>query len=198
MGLNDIKKDLKKLDKDELIGFIADLNKKNKSVKEYFDFYINPDEEKIFEKYREKVFEAFYPKRGFGFKLKDGRKAISDFKKLGVSLENLADLMLFYVETGVKFTNDFGDIDENFYSSLENMYVQALTLMKKEDFLDKFNDRAQQVATDTRGIGWGFHDYIMDVYVSFYPYDDDLDEKIEDEIDNQKNNTGKTIRLRKV
>jgi hypothetical protein len=106
--------------------------------------------------------------------------------------------MLFYVETGVKFTNDFGDIDENFYSSLENMYVQALTLMKKEDFLDKFNDRAQQVATDTRGIGWGFHDYIMDVYVSFYPYDDDLDEKIEDEIDNQKNNTGKTIRLRKV
>jgi hypothetical protein len=177
MGLTDIKKELKKLDKDKLIDLVADLYKKNKSVKEFFDFYINPNERELFDKYRNKVFEAFYPKRGFNFKLKDGKQAISDFKKFGSSSDLLADLMLFYVETGVKFTNDFGDIDEGFYSNMETTYVAALTLMRKENLLNKFADRAGRVVSDTSGIGWGFHDYLADVYFDFYAdCTDDIDE----------------------
>jgi hypothetical protein len=173
MGLTDIKKELKKFDKNKIIDLIADLYKNNKSVKEFFDFYINPNEKELFDKYQNKVFEAFYPKRGYDFKLKDGKTAISDFKKLGASTDLVADLMLFYVETGVKFTNDFGDIDENFYSSLEKTYVQALTLMQKESLLDKFANRASKVIKDTDGIGWGFHDYLADVYYNFYADEED-------------------------
>jgi Na+-transporting NADH:ubiquinone oxidoreductase subunit NqrC len=61
MSLTDIKKELKKLDKDKLIHLVADLYKKNKSVKEYFDFYVNPNEKYLFDKHRNKIFEAFYP-----------------------------------------------------------------------------------------------------------------------------------------
>jgi len=168
MGLTDIKKELKKLDKDKLIDLIADLYKKNKSVKEFFDFYIEPNEIELFNKYRERVFNAFYPKRGFNYNLKDGKTAISDFKKLGPSSELLADLMLFYVETGVEFTNDFGDINEAFYSSLEKTYLSALTLMKKENLLDKFADRTLKVVSVTSEMGWGFHDYLADVHAEFY------------------------------
>ncbi len=169
MGLTDIKKELKKLDKDKLIDLVADLYKKNNSVKEYFDFYVNPDERELFNKYRDKVFEAFYPKRGYNYKLKEGKQAISDFKKLGPSSDLIADLMLFYVETGVKFTNEFGDIDETFYSSMETTYVAALKLMKKENLLNKFDDRARKIVSDTRNIGWGFHDYLSEVHYDFYP-----------------------------
>lgn len=171
MGLTDIKKELKKLERDKLIDLVADLYKKNKSVKEFFDFYIDPDERELFNKYREKVFNAFYPKRGFNLKLKDGKTAISDFKKLDPSSELLADLMLYYVETGVEFTNEFGDISEGFYSSLEKTYLGALTLMRKENLLDKFADRALKVVTDTSDIGWGFHDYLAGVCADFY-FDD--------------------------
>lgn len=88
--------------------------------------------------------------------------------------------MLFYVETGVEFTNDFGDIDEGFYSSLETTYVSALTLMRKENFLDKFAHRAGKIVSDTNGIGWGFHDYLADVHHKFYAdYKVDIDEKNE-------------------
>ena len=167
MGLTDIKKELKKLDKDKLIYLVADLYKKNKSVKEYFDFYLDPNERALFDKHRNKIFEAFYPKRGFGYKLKDGKQAISDFKKLGTSSDLLIDLMLFYVETGVKFTNEFGDVDESFYLSLEKTYAQALTLMKRENLLDKFADRSSKVIKDTKGIGWGFHDFLTQVYFDF-------------------------------
>jgi hypothetical protein len=177
MGLLDIKKELKKLDKDKLVDLVADLYKKNKSVKEFFDFYVNPNEKELFLKYKDKVFEAFYPKRGFGFKLKDGKQAISDFKKLGSSLDLLADLMLFYVETGVNFTNDYGDIDENFYSSLEKMYVQTLNLMRKENLLDKFADRAKEVMNNTGDIGWGFGDFIWDAYNDFYPDETEEEEE---------------------
>jgi hypothetical protein len=173
MSLTDIKRELKKLDRDKHINLIADLYKKNKSVKEFFDFYINPDEAELFNKYRKKVIEAFYPKRGIGFTLKDGKKAISDFKKLGTSTDFLADLMLCYVEYGVKFTNDFGDINENYYSSLESTYLQALTLMKKEDLLDKFAGRAKNIVDDTKNIGWGFHDFLSDIYDDFYNDDNE-------------------------
>ena len=180
MGLTDIKKELKKLDKDQLIDLVSDLYKKNKSVKEFFDFYVDPNERELFEKYRDKVFEAFYPKRGYNYKLKDGKQAISDFKKLSPSADLIADLMLFYVETGVKFTKDFGDIDEGFYSRMETTYVADLTLMKKEKLLYKFADRAGKVVSDTSDIGWGFHDYLCDVHSDFYPdYTDDIDEPTE-------------------
>lgn len=192
MGLTEIKKELKKLDKDNLIDLVADLYKKNKSVKEFFDFYVNPDERELFEKYRDRVFKAFYPKRGYNYKLKDSKQAISDFKKLRTSTELLADLMLFYVETGVKFTNDFGNINETFYKSLAITFVDSLTLMRKENILDKFEDRVGKIVDDTNGIGWGFHDYLVQVWIDFYPTEDDED--YEDD-NNEIEEKGKIIKL---
>jgi len=191
MGLTNIKKELKKLDKAKLVDLIADLYKKNKSVKEFFDFYVNPDESVLFDKYRDKVVEAFYPRRGYNYKLKDGKQAINDFKKLGPSSDLLADLMLFYVETGVKFTNEFGDIDEPFYSSMGSTYVAALRLMKKESLLEKFAERASKIVSDTNGIGWGFHDYLCDVYYTFYTdFSDDTP------VPDERSAKGRIVKLR--
>jgi hypothetical protein len=168
MSISDIKKELNKLDKKELIELILDLYKKNNSVKEYFDFILNPNEKELLEKHKQKIFEAFYPKRGDALKLKDGKKAISDFKNLESSKLLIADLMLFYVECGVKYTNDFGDIDEAYYSSLEKMYLQALTLIDKDGLLDKFKARSFKIVDDTKDIGWGFHEYLADTYYNIY------------------------------
>jgi len=177
MGISDIKKELKKLDKEKLLELVADLYKKNKSVKEYLDFFVSPNEKDLFFKYKDKVYEAFYPKRGDRFKLSDGKKAISDFKKLETSKELLAELMLFYVETGVVFTNEYGDIDEPFYNSISSVFSNALKLMSKENILDKFADRAKKVIDDTYDIGWGFHDYLCDVYADYYFDDYDFNDE---------------------
>ena len=168
MSLTHIKTELNKFDKIKLVEIISDLYKKNKSVREYFEFFINPDEGALFKKYRDKVFEGFFPKRGYELKLKDSKQAISNFKKIEPSAHLLADLMLFYVECGVKFTNDFGDIDKGFYSSVEKMYLQALEFMRKEGILDKFQKRALKIIEDTNGIGWGFHDNLGSVFFDYY------------------------------
>lgn len=168
MGLTDIKKELKKLDKGKLVDLVADLYKKNKSVKEFFDFYVNPNEKELLAKYKDKVYEAFFPKRGNRLRLSEGKKAIADFRKLGASKDLLADLMFYYVETGVECTNEFGDIDEPFYNSVASVYLQALTIIKKEKLIDQFSDRAKSVVDNTTDIGWGFHDDIESVYDDFY------------------------------
>jgi len=163
-----IKTELSKLEKSALIEIISDLYKKNKSVQEYLNFYIKPDEDGLFEKYRAKVYEAFYPKRGFGYNLKQGKQSITDFKKLGPSVESLADLMLFYVETGVKFTGDFGDMDEAFYNSMESTYANALKIIYKERLMDVFKKRSIQILNDTQDMGWGFHDSLSEIFYQFY------------------------------
>lgn len=168
MGLREVKSELNKLDKKELIKHISELYKKYKPIKEYFDFYVNPDEKKLLEQYKEKVTEGFFPKRGYQFKLSISRKAINDFKKLGTSVESVADLLLHFVESGVELTNQYGDIDENFYMSLENTYSNALDLIDRNGLLDKFEDRANKIVVDTENIGWGFHDYLGGVYYQHY------------------------------
>jgi len=80
----------------------------------------------------------------------------------------VSELMLFYVEKGVNFTNDFGDIDEGFYSSLETTYEVVLTLMKKESLPGKFADRTAKVVADTIDIGWHFHDNLFEMHSNFY------------------------------
>lgn len=169
MGLTDLKKTLKTLEKDQLVVLIADLYKKNKAAQEYLDFYVQPNERGRFEKYRAKVVEAFFPKRGYQLRLGEGKKAISEFQKLEPAAELLADLLLVYVETGVRFTNTYGDIDEAFYTSLENTYAKALALMRQEKLLARFAARTVQIVRDTSGIGWGFHDYLGEMRDEFYP-----------------------------
>ena len=101
-------------------------------------------------------------------KLSLSRKAINDFRKLDISKEKLGDLMLYYVECGVEFTNDFGDISESFYTSVENTFDKSLSYFSKENVLKKYKDKAEQILKEADGIGWGFSDTIGDIYFNYY------------------------------
>ena len=59
-------------------------------------------------------------------------------------------------------------LDENFYLSVENTYGTALELMDKEGILGEFKDRAFEIVNETENIGWGFHDYLRDVYYEHF------------------------------
>ena len=99
--------------------------------------------------------------------LKNARAVISDFQKASQNKESIADLILYYVECGVEFTNLYGDIDERFYSSLESMFadfVMILNSMENDSFYRRQSKRIRAVFEDTRNIGWGFSDEITRTY----------------------------------
>ena len=44
---------------------------------------------------------------------------------------SIVELMITYVESGVEFTNNYGDIDEVFCLKIENMYEKLLLALVK-------------------------------------------------------------------
>jgi hypothetical protein len=120
----------------------------------------------VLEKYRRKIVEQFFPARGEGkLKLGEARKAIRDYRKATRNVSGTADLLMTYVENGTRFTHEYGDIDERFYSSVESALDELAALLRGEalDIYPKFSDRLAKVEKMTEGIGWGFHDFVADV-----------------------------------
>jgi len=77
----------------------------------------------------------------------------------------LIDLLLTYVETGTRFTNSFGDINENFYSSLESALGEMVDLFRTpvgRPFYARFQDRLRKLQRAASGIGWGYSDVVLE------------------------------------
>ena len=120
----------------------------------------------VLESYRSKIVEQFFPKRGFGkLKLGEARKAIRDYRKATGNLPGTVELLMTYVENGVKFTDQYGDIDERFYSSVESALDELAALLRGEarEMYPQFIDRLAEVDRMASGIGWGFGDYVAGV-----------------------------------
>lgn len=122
-------------------------------------------EQQLLEKYQAIVQKEFFPTRGFGkLRLAVARKAITDYQKVSDSIPDLAHLMLFYVEMGVQFTKTYGDINGPFYDSMETMYERAAKFVAKHKLKEQFAFRFQEIVRKTAGMGWGFHDFLSQVY----------------------------------
>jgi len=151
-----------------LIKHILELYKKYDSVKEYFDFYINPEENEILKRYKEKVREGFFPKRGMRLRLSLSRKVINEFKKLEISKEKIADLLLYYIECGVEFINTYEDISESFYTSAESTLTKVLKIFKEENVLEKYKERVKNLIEESKGSGYGFGEEIKSICDDYY------------------------------
>jgi hypothetical protein len=119
----------------------------------------------VAEKYKSIIKHEFFPVRGFGrAQLSVARKAVSDYRKVSASKFGVADVMLYYVEAGVQFTNTYGDIDEAFYNSMESMYERAVKHIVQHRMQGQFEERCRKIVADTSEIGWGFHDGLSYIY----------------------------------
>ena len=145
---------------------LADLFKTFPDVREYYQTRLLSNGAEIsLARAKAIISEEFYPKRGFGkARASVARNAIVSFSRVSPSSEALADLLLHHVEIGVEFTNDFGDIGEAFYQSIERSFERALALLTTEDLKQRFQQRCEAVVSDSDGIGWGFHDTLADLY----------------------------------
>jgi len=168
MGLKELKQELIKQDKETLVRHLLELYKKYDSVKEYYDFYINPKENELLERYKEKVREGFYPKRGMRLKISLSRKAINDFRKYELPPELLGDLLLYYVECGADFINDYGDINESYYDSAVNTLEKSMKIFMNAGVLEKYKDRVSKLVEITCDVGYGFGDMVEQIFIDYY------------------------------
>ena len=162
-----IKKTVKNYEKDEFIDLLLDVVQACPQAREFLTMKFTDNQSDILEKYKQKVRCEFYPASGFGrLNLREAKKAMSDFKKLSTNKNMVIDLMLYYVECCVEFTNEYGDINEAFYYSAVSVYSQAVNEVNilGASAYERFAKRLEAVVNDTSGIGWGFHDNLHDIY----------------------------------
>jgi len=169
MNINELKRNLKESTKEQLIKDIVDLFKKNEFVKDYYNSKFSDDNSlSVLIKHKDIIENEFFPENGFGeARLSVAKKAITEFKKISNDKALIADLMVFYVENGVKYTDCYGDINEPFYLSMESMYERAIKLITDSGLVSKFNERCLKIVRDTTGMGWGFHDQLCEIYYNY-------------------------------
>ena len=175
VGVRELRKYLKELNKKELEDEIVHIFKNFSSVKEYYSSIINPEFNKtLLEKHKKMIVKEFIPVGNrFSLSYKTCRDVIKDFKKVCKQKDLVADLMFYYAEVGIEFTNTFGDIDEQFYNNIETAYENSLIYVFDNNIEDDFRYKAYNLMEEGQGIGWGFSDFLADTYYNFYQDDDD-------------------------
>lgn len=168
MGLREVRKELQELDKEQLIYHISELYKKYKDVKAYFDFFSNPDERAILEKYKERVHEGFYPVRGWRLKLYRSRRAINEFRKLGISPEADAELLLYFTECAVVYAQQKKPKGEDYYTRLENSLEKALEQMEKHNLLEMFRVKMEDLVKRSKSFPWNCGQHVETIGRRFY------------------------------
>lgn len=166
-----IKKLLKTMPKEEIIGMILEMYDARKEAKEYLEYYAKPDEEGKLEEYKKIITEEFYPTKGRQepkTRFAVCRKAVLDYKKLKPSADKLADLMLCYVENACRFTYEYGDMWDQYYTSVEKNFDNTLSFIACNDLLDHFRPRLKQCVEWASPCGWAFGDTLFALYCEYF------------------------------
>lgn len=168
--ITDLKKQLKGYDQKELIELIVAMYKSNKEVQNYLSSKFLGDQviEVLFHQTQKKIKNEFFPERGTEkLRLTEAKKEITAFKKATNDEKLTVDLMLFYVEMCVKFTNSYGDINEGFYTSLVRMFDKvAMECDRDEELYKAFSNRLRNIISNVDLIGWGVEEAIIESYYS--------------------------------
>ena len=169
----DVKQILSKEKSSELLKLIADLYSLNTANKSFIHSRYSITGERL-EPYKSIISESLYPDiyRDKPISLSKGRKAIADYFKATKDKKGQIELMVHYLEPGNKFTAEYGDIDEGFYSSLESMFERIVKELKKQPVVAQENylERLEEVVRIGSDIGWGYSDNIRDIFAEYENY----------------------------
>jgi len=169
---NEIKNRLQNKSNKELLKILSDCYKLNDEVKYHLSVIVidnNEELDKVLQDLRSQMSLAFWAtkKSGepLGPKLIDAKKIVINVKKFTNDPNIILDFMMDYVEHGINFTCSYGDLWENYYMSIENMYHSVIQMiLKNKDTIDveKYLKRIDKMVAKTSGMGWGFHDTLTD------------------------------------
>ncbi|AST97819.1 DUF6155 family protein [Shouchella clausii] len=168
LSIPEIKKALKSYDKESLITLLIDGYKQSQEMKNYIHVLLNPEEtiEELYQKSKNQILHEFFPERGDAkMRLSVAKKAITEFKKWCKDEIRTIDLMIYYVEVGVDFANEYGDIYEQFYNSMISMYGNVVDKINNNlELCDRFYQRLKSIVMNTSGMGWGFHEELYSLF----------------------------------
>ena len=171
MSKTTLKKHLLSLTKEQVIEQVLGLYDTCKPAKEYFEYFLNPDEKGQFERCKDIIINEFYPVRLVVFpklRFSEAKKAIACFRRLRPSFVLLGDLMVTLPELACKFTNEYGNMSEQYYNSTAANFELALKFLQKHKLLEQFQHRCEDCVSYSKHCGYGFDDVMQQFYDKYY------------------------------
>ena len=134
MGLKELHKELKQMEKTEIIKMISELYKSVPMAKEYLDVFATGNIKQLIEKYKFEIENYVYPNgKEMLLREKEARKLIRTIRKMKVPELTIA-LELHYVYCCIDIIEDFGYWDEPYYNATANMFYSATKGIKENGF----------------------------------------------------------------
>ena len=126
------------------------------------------DGEKLLREYLQKIKLEFFP----DYMTRDSfprmgwmKTLIRDYRKGTGDVIGTVELMVTFQEEGMKFTMEYGDINERFYDSLLSGMNDLAKILTKEapDLFPSFRDRLVAIVKPVYGcVGWGYGDGVYE------------------------------------
>ena len=161
-----IKTLIKDLQNEELRDIIIELSKLSKPNRQFIELYLlgsdTADPEPVAEEAKKKIYSHLYGRSLPKLDLRGARKVVTDYGKVLKEYPRwAAELKLYYVEVGTGITDEFGDMYEGFYASMESMFGSfCRDVQKNPIWYSHFETRIKYLLTKTSYMGWGYGDEI--------------------------------------
>ncbi|MDP5231524.1 MAG: DUF6155 family protein [Cellulophaga sp.] len=159
MSKKALKAYLKSLPKKELEIQLIDLYDRFPSVKEYYNFIFNPNEEKRIQVAKVKVSNEFFPVKRKKPRARRSlaQKYIKHFTTLGVNPYLVADFMLYAIEICQSFSEE-KNVNDVFYRSILRSYQQAVQFIIYHGFVNDYKVRIEKIYTLAVHQKWSYLD----------------------------------------
>ena len=158
----ELKGKLRRLGNEELYSLILDLVELRKENGEWLQAKLKGESgiNETLEYYKKKINEAFGDDK---IKLIEAKRAISDFRKISKNPAYIIELMIFYVEKGIDIENEFGDLYESFYASMESVFENIVKMLNENpQFIQQYREKLE-IIVDRSAEGWGHKDSLTDI-----------------------------------
>lgn len=169
MSKTTLKKLLAELDREQLTQVLLDLYDARKEAREYLEYFVDPDENAMMEKYRAVIAKEFFPAKGrIKGRTSVCKRAIKDFSLLHPSPRLIAELKMYLVESIVSYAVKMRSwIKESHENTLFAVFEEMLDYMFTHDLLVAFEPRIRQVLNTTKGLRGPVKSRTMEIFESF-------------------------------
>ena len=146
MGLRDVKKELNKMDKAEMIKLFSEMYSKIPSAKEFLDIFSGVKIETLIEKYKKEIERYVYPSgREMVLRESEARKIIRTVRKMKITELNV-ELELYYIECCLEIIQDFGYFENNYYTAIGKMFDSAVSGISEIGEEEKYESRINTIS----------------------------------------------------
>lgn len=169
MSKTTLKKQLNELTREQLIEVMLELYEARKDAREYLEYYVNPDEKKMYEKYQAVIIKEFFPAKGRAKgRTSVCKKAIKEFTTLHPSPRLIADLRMTLVETIYQYAAGMRSwIRDSQEGMALSMFADTLKYLFANGLLDEYSRRIDNLLAAAGKLRGPLRTEIIEIHKEF-------------------------------